>query len=94
MTKLDRVLSQVFSGRWILTVLAGLSYAAFTTAVCYAMYKNPEQFKAETLVAMFSALLLIAQGVYKDYFNRPTEKDNVNGNGDGNGVPPPPPPQA
>jgi hypothetical protein len=76
MKKMERVVTQSTSGRWILTVLAGWAFFAFCMVFGYVMVKQRMEFKPETLVAMFSALLLVIQGVYKDYFNK---------NGDGNG---------
>ena len=69
MRKLDRLVSQGTSGRWLLTVLAGMSFAAFSIVLAYVIAKQRAEFKPETLVAMFSALLLVVQGVYKDFFH-------------------------
>ena len=85
-SKSERFVGQVTSGRWILTVLAGLSFFSFTLALSYVVLKQRAEFKPETLVAMFSALLLVVQGVYKDYFTKGSDGDNVvGGNDDGKG---------
>ena len=84
LNKTERFVSQVTSGRWILTVLAGAAFFGFCVALCFIAVKERADFKPETIVAMFSALLLVIQGVYKDYFNReretPKEEPSPNGN--------------
>ena len=88
MTKGDRLVSQATSGRWILTVLAGGAFFLFSFALALVFIKERADFKPETIVAMFSALLLVIQGVYKDYFNRdrnghhPDEDIPPNGGGE------------
>lgn len=67
---LRRFSLQLSSGKWILTVLAGIAFSAFSMGLVYIMIKQRGDFKSETLVAMFSSLLLVIQGVYKDYFNK------------------------
>lgn len=69
-TKSDRFINQTTSARWILTILAGVSFFAFSMAVAYVILKQRMDFKPETVIAMFSSLLLIIQGVYKDYFHK------------------------
>lgn len=91
LTKSERVLAQITSGRWILTVMAGAAFFGFCVAIALVVYKSRTQFKPETIVAMFSTALLVIQGVYKDYFNRDRnghhpDEDNGNGDdGDGDG---------
>ena len=63
-----RITTQFTSGRWLLTVMAGTSFLVFSLALAYIMYRQKIEFKPETIVAMFSSLLLVIQGVYKDYF--------------------------
>ena len=86
--KMDRVVGQLSSGRWILTVLAGWAFFTFCMALGYVMVKQRTEFKPETLVAMFSALLLVIQGVYKDYFhkNGDSNVDNIGDGNNGNGT--------
>ena len=74
MANLDRFVSQVTSGRWILTVLAGLAFFAFCLMLVVMGIMLRSQFKAETIVSMFASLLIIIQGVYKDYFYRSRDK--------------------
>lgn len=91
----EKFINQLTSGRWLLTMLAGLAYFIFSVTVSYVIVKTYTQFKPETLVAMFSALLIIATGVYKDYFNKIRDgngNDSENGNGRNNTPTPPVPP--
>lgn len=94
--KTDRLVGQLSSGRWILTVLAGWAFFGFAICLSYVILKQRTEFKPETLVAMFSALLLVIQGVYKDYFhkngdtNGDSGNDDENGNGTDNNLPVPP----
>ena len=76
MRKMERLVAQGTSGRWILTVLAGWAFFIFAACLSYVMLKQRAEFKPETLVSMFSSLLLIIQGVFKEYFSK---------NGDSNG---------
>ena len=64
----QRLASQFSSGRWLLTVTAGLAFLSFSLATAYVILKQRAEYKPETIVAMFSGLLLLIQGVYKDYF--------------------------
>jgi hypothetical protein len=73
-----RVIAQVTSGRWILTVLAGVAFAFLVAGITMVIIATKTQFKPETIVAMFSSVLLVIQGVYKDYFNR-SRDDRENG---------------
>jgi hypothetical protein len=77
MNAIQRITNQLTSGRWLLTVLAGLAFFAFAGALSYLIIKQRTEFKAETVVAMFSALLLVIQGVYKDYFHRNGDKEET-----------------
>jgi len=89
MKKSDRVVRQFSSGRWILTVLAGWAFFLFSVGIVYVIVKQRAEFKPETIVAMFSALLLVVQGVYHLYFNKNGEDSEPQ---DGGGNPPPEPP--
>ena len=75
----EKIANQVTSARWILTVLAGIAFLVFAFTVSYVICRTYTQFKPETLIAMFSALLLVIQGCYKDYFSR-GDRQNNNGN--------------
>jgi len=92
MKKAERFVNQATSGRWILTILAGTAFFAFSIGLTYVIVKQRVEFKPETLVAMFSALLLVIQGVYKDYFSKNRDDgDEDDDNGNGNATPPAPP---
>ena len=81
-TKSDKFINQVTSGRWILSIIAGIAFFVFSITVSYVIIKTFDAFKPETLIAMFSSLLLVIQSVYKDYF---AKLDRSNGNADTNG---------
>lgn len=63
LTKSERFVSQATSARWILAVLAGLGFIGFTFTVSVILWSIRSTIKAEAAVAMFSALLLVIQGV-------------------------------
>ncbi len=65
-----RLVKQATSGRWLLTVMAGLAFLGLCMAVFIVLVCQRHELKPETAVALFSAVLLIIQGVYKDYFRR------------------------
>ena len=65
-----RLIKQATSGRWLLTVMAGMAFLGLAFGVFVIMVSMRHQMKPETAVALFSAVLLIIQGVYKDYFRR------------------------
>jgi len=69
-----RLISQASSGRWLLTVGAMLAFLGLSMGVFILLISARHQLTAATVVALFSNVLLIIQGVYKDYFRR-------NGNG-------------
>jgi high-affinity Fe2+/Pb2+ permease len=75
MTKGERFVAQTTSGRWLLTVMAGIAFLAFSIAVCLVIYNIRTSIKTETIVSMFGMLMLVVQGVYKDYFNRQDRND-------------------
>lgn len=77
---ISKVLSQVTSARWILTVMAGAAFLLFSIAVFSALIAQKAKVEQETLVAIFGSLLLVIQGVYKDYFNRSREDNKPGGN--------------
>jgi len=68
------VLRQVLSARWVLAVLAGVAFVGFCAAIVICIVSLRMQFKPETLISVLGMLLLVIQGVYKDYFNR--QRDN------------------
>jgi len=70
MNAIDRFVSQATSGRWLLTVTAGIAFFLFCLATSAVLWSMRGKLEAETVVALFSALLLVIQGCYKDYFSR------------------------
>ena len=67
-----RLIKQASSGRWLLTVMAGTAFLGLCLGVFIIMVSMRHEMKPETAVALFSSVLLIVQGVYKDYFRRDT----------------------
>lgn len=63
------------SARRFLAVVAGASLLMFSFATALILYANRGALKAETIMALFAAIMLVVQGVYKDYQN----KDRSNG---------------
>lgn len=85
--QVSRVLGQITSARWLLAVMAGVAFVMFCVAVALTILAQKETFKPETVVALVGSLLLVIQGVYKDYFHRSREADPAEG--DGSALPPP-----
>ena len=75
------VIGQVMSARWILAVFAGIAFLFFCAAVVVAIISQRMEFKPETIVSILGMLLLVIQGVYKDYF----QAKNIEGK-NGNGI--------
>ena len=67
-----RMIRQATSGRWLLTVMAGTAFLGLCLGVFIILVSMRHNMKPETAVALFSSVLLIIQGVYKDYFRRDT----------------------
>ena len=87
------ILKQILSARWILAVLAGISFLAFCASTTIAVVAQRDAFKPETIVSILGMLLLVIQGVYKDYFHR--TRDNETGITNGTDAPiTPPTPEA
>ena len=68
---------KAMSGRWILTLVAGLVFLGCSAAVAVKMLTCT--FEGETLVAIFAVITNIIIMVFKDYFGRPDRDDNGNG---------------
>ena len=83
-----RVLGQMTSARWILAVMAGVAFVFFCGSVVITIISQRMEFKPETIIAMLGSLLLVIQGVYKDYFNAKSTESFGNGNGS-DGLPTP-----
>lgn len=71
------ILKQILSARWLLAVLAGISFLAFCAATTIAVVAQRDAFKPETIVSILGMLLLVIQGVYKDYFHRTRSNENT-----------------
>jgi len=65
-----RMIKQATSGRWLLTVGAMMSFLGLSLGVFIVLVSMRYQLNTATAVALFSNVLLIIQGVYKDYFRR------------------------
>jgi hypothetical protein len=80
----DRIVSQVTSGRWILTVIGGICFFM----VCYvdckvaAAGKTPVPFSVEAIVSIMTM-------VFANYFNQKKESDTSDTSADSKGTPPP-----
>lgn len=75
---IERVLSQMTSARWILAVLAvlaGIAFLFFCASLVVGIIAQREKLEVKDIMAMMGLLLLVIQGVYKDYFN--SKRDEV-----------------
>ena len=77
MTKTDRFVTQTTSGRWILTVIAGISFLIFSIATAYCVIKRRNDIDTGALITMVMSLLLVVQSVYKDFFHKPNDTENT-----------------
>ena len=83
MTSWERLVSQTTSGRWLLTITAGICLLAMTAADCWYVWVG--KFAANSpLPFSVEALLTIITAVFMAYFG----KEGQNGNSNGNGVDP------
>ena len=94
MTNWERFVSQATSGRWLLTVTAGLCLFSMTLADCWYVYAGKFT-TSGSLPFSVEALLAIITAVFMAYFGKAPTPTNGDSNGNGNGAPtlPPPPPQ-
>jgi hypothetical protein len=84
MKKSDRVVGQLSSGRWILTIIAGGCLLLLTFTDCKSVLQGkPPPISVE---AIFSIITM----VFVSYFNKPKENGDSQDNGNDN--PPVPPP--
>lgn len=72
---IERVLSQMTFARWILAVLAGIAFLFFCASLVVGIIAQREKLEVKDIMAMMGLLLLVIQGVYKDYFN--SKRDEV-----------------
>jgi len=73
---IGRILSQVTSARWILTVLAGISFLLFCASVAIVIIHQRETIDNALAVSMMANLLILIQSVYNMYFNKKPENGN------------------
>jgi len=69
-TSIGRILSQVTSAKWILTVLAGISFLMFSASVVIVIIHQRDKIDTALAVSMMGNLLILIQSVYNLYFNR------------------------
>ena len=75
----DRILGQITSGRWLLTVASAVALLALVRADLIAIAQSkPPPISTDAIFAIIAT-------VFTSYFNKPTEG---NGNGNGNTKPP------
>jgi len=67
---IGRILAQVTSAKWILTVLAGLSFLFFAASVVIVIIHQRDKIEPALAVSMMGNLLILIQSVYNMYFNR------------------------
>jgi DMSO reductase anchor subunit len=75
---ISKIVAQVTSARWILTVLAGISFLLFSASVVIVIVHQRDKIEPALAVSMMANLLILVQSVYNMYFHR---KDGGNGNG-------------
>lgn len=81
MKKMERVVSQMTSGRWLLTIVAAMCLLLFTVTDCWAVYRG------KTPPISPEAIATIITMVFMSYFKSPKE----GGDEDDELVPPTPP---
>jgi hypothetical protein len=73
----NRFIDQATSGRWLLTVMAGVAFGCFCLSICVVIISYRASFKPEAIVGLFGTLMLVIQGCYKDYFHRDRDSTPV-----------------
>lgn len=76
MKKADRVVNQLTSGRWLLTIAAAICLLMFTATDCWAVYRG------KTPPISPEAIVAIITMVFMAYFKNPKEGDANGDNGD------------
>lgn len=84
MTKGERFTVQATSGRWLLTVTVGIVLFIFGLAVAMVIVTQRNKISDTVWMGLFANIMLIVQGVYKDYFARmdrikPSDETEENG---------------
>ena len=67
MKKMERVVSQMTSGRWLLTIVAAMCLLLFTVTDCWATYKGKEPPISPEAIATIITM------VFMSYFKNPKE---------------------
>jgi len=70
MNVLERIVTKLFSGRWILTLIAGISLLIITCVSCYAAIIGLPP------IADPGALLSVIVMVFMSYFQKNTDNNN------------------
>jgi len=78
-----RIMSQITSGRWIITVAATFCLIKLTLTLCTLMVIGKIILETSTFVAIVMSVLNTVGMVTVFYFNKP--RLNGDGNGNGNG---------
>jgi hypothetical protein len=86
MKKTDRVVNQITSGRWLLTIVAAVCLLLFTITDCWAVYHGKEPPISPEAIATIITM------VFMSYFRNPKEGADANGDGSVNPPVPPVPP--
>ena len=76
MKKADRVVNQLTSGRWLLTIAAAVCLLMFAATDCWAVYHG------KTPPVSPEAIVAIITMVFLNYFKSPKEADADGDNGD------------
>jgi len=79
---LQKLLAQITSGRWIVTVVAAICFVLLTHTLCTLMMAGKVVLEAATYVAIIMAVLNTISMVVTFYFQKNRPDDNGNGNGD------------
>ncbi len=83
----SRFLSQITSGRWLITLAAIYCLIRLTDTLCKLIESGKITLEAATYVAIIMAVLNTVGIIVTFYFNkiRPTDNGNGDSNGDSNG---------
>lgn len=74
MDKIERIVSKIFSGRWILTLIAGISLLIITCVACYASLCGIPP------IVDPGAILPVIVMVFMSYFQKNTDQANIDKN--------------
>jgi hypothetical protein len=79
---IGRVLAQISSGRWIITVAATACLMKLSWTLCDLMTSGKVTLETATYVAICMSILNTIGTITVFYFNKPRTDDGGNGNGD------------